>query len=108
IKVQIFPEGPSDARTATLTLQALQEAGVFPPANDQRWRPEAWRVFFQAVSLGGVPSSLAPVKVLIRITPDPAAPGESPVPLAERREERRPAELEWLPLPMRFPLLPPE
>lgn len=108
IKLELFPEGPSDARVATLTLQALQDAGVFPPANEQRWRPEAWRIFFQTVSLGGVPSALAPMKVLLQVTPDPAAPVDSPVPLAERREERRPAELEWLPVPMRFPLLPPE
>lgn len=108
VKLEIFPEGPSDARLANVTVQELQDVGVFPPASEQRWRPEAWRVFFQTISLNGVPSSLAPLKVLLQITPDPTAAADTLVPLEERLEERRPAELEWLPQPMRFPILPPE
>lgn len=106
-KLVIFPEGPSDARTATVTLQELRDAGVFPPAGE-KWRPEAWRVFFQTISLNGVPSALAPVKLRLQITPDATVAVDTLVPLEERREERRPAELEWLPQPMRFPILPPE
>ncbi|HEU4404397.1 MAG TPA: hypothetical protein VFS43_03810 [Polyangiaceae bacterium] len=108
IKVQIFPSGPADARVAEVSIGELQLAGVLPEGGDPRWRPEAWRVYFQTRSLNEVPSSLAPLKVLLRVEANTGAPFDPLGTPSDRREERRPAELEWLPKPMRFPLLPPE
>jgi hypothetical protein len=108
VKVVILPSGPGDALVAEVAVAELQAAGVLPAGSAPRWRPEAWRIYFQTISLNGVPSSLAPIKVLLRVeaaSPDPFDPLDTP---SERREERRPAELEWLPAPLRFPLLPPE
>jgi hypothetical protein len=108
VKVQIFPSGPSDARVAEVTIGELQSAGILPEGDDPRWRPEAWRVYFQTRSLNDVPSSLAPLNVLLRVEADTGEPFDPLAPPSDKREERRPAELEWLPRPMRFPLLPPE
>ena len=108
IKVVIFPDGPSDARVAEVSVDDLQTAGVLPAGTDLRWRPESWRIFFQTISLNGVPSSLAPLTVVLRVEAASATPIDPLGPPSDKREERRPAELEWLPKPMRFPLLPPE
>ncbi|HEU4727344.1 MAG TPA: hypothetical protein VFT22_05635 [Kofleriaceae bacterium] len=108
VKVVIFPEGPSDARVAELDIADLQAAGVFPAGPDLRWRPESWRIYFQTLSLNGVPSSLAPLTVVLRVEAASGTPIDPLGPPSDHREERRPAELEWLPKPMRFPLLPPE
>jgi hypothetical protein len=113
----------------TIGLQEMIDAGVFPPGG--AWRPDAWRVFVQAVSplrgshgtqVEGVPSALAAVAVRLRFltAPEPAPSGQAaaaPVPaLAETPatfsitpfEERKVGLLEWLPDPVRFNLLPPE
>lgn len=125
IKVPLAVQGSSDKRFAALDTDTLQQAGVLPGGESPAWRPEAWRVFFQTVSQNGVPSALAPVQLLLRVEasgpvvggptdsalalqPPPTDPLEPGFPLLEQREERRPSELEWLPRPMRFPLLPAE
>lgn len=108
VKVVIYPQGPSDARVAEVSIADLQAAGVLPAGGTApRWKPHSWRVFFQTISLNGVPSSLAPVSVLLRVEADGVSfdPLDPP---SDRREERRPAELEWLPRPLSFPILPPE
>jgi hypothetical protein len=119
VKLPLLVTGPSDARRAILAVDELQAAGVFPPGTSPAWRPESWRVFFQTVSQNGVPSALAPVQLMLRVeagatptapstTADPASIAPlSADPIAER-EERRPAELEWLAQPLSFPVLPPE
>jgi hypothetical protein len=82
-----------------LSIKDLQAKGVFPPDAQLQWRPEAWRCFMQTVSTAGVPSALAPVQIEIRMQAgaDPA-----------KQEQRQPAELEWIPFPVRLPMLPPE
>ncbi|MFC0040467.1 hypothetical protein [Actinomadura rayongensis] len=102
--------GPPGARAAVVPVAALRDAGVLPAG---AWRPEAWRVFFQTVSDRDVPSALAPVQLLLAaeaVAAPPAAP--APTDRVERsgnpREERRPAELEWLPRPTGFPVVRPE
>jgi hypothetical protein len=107
IEVTLVPEGPRGARRADIPLETLQSAGVFPSGEQPTWQPEAWRVYLQTESTNGVPSALAPVQLMLRME----APPQGEVDLAdllEQREERRPAELEWLPKPTRLPLLPPE
>jgi hypothetical protein len=97
-------EGVQHNRIATIPLQRLRELRIFPAVENLRWRPEAWRIFFRTVSSGGVPSALAPVQLKLRVlSARPETPVFTPLP-----EERRPAELEWLPHPIRLPLLPPE
>jgi hypothetical protein len=108
VKIPLSPQGPSDARFATLSVADLQEAGVLPAGPEPTWRPEAWSVFFQTVSQNGVPSPLAPVQLLLRVEPASSASFDPTAALSTQREERRPAELEWLPRPMRFSVLPPE
>jgi hypothetical protein len=111
VKVLLVPQGPRGGRFATCArlpsdgqdveeelLEVLRRAGVFPAEPDNAWRPEAWRVFLQTVSINQVPSALAPVQLLLRArSDDPAGV-----------EERHPAELEWLPRPVVLPMLPPE
>ncbi len=97
IKITLAVAGQPSARTAEIAIAALQAKGILPPG-DAAWIPESWQVFFQTISANGVPSALAPVQLLLR-----AQTGSE-----ERREERRPAELEWLAHPIHFPLLPPE
>lgn len=82
-------------------MVALQRAGVLPgsEAGDLRWRPEAWQVFLQTESVNGVPSALAPVKLLLQFKTSGSG---------DNLEERQPAQLEWLPRPLRLPMLPPE
>jgi hypothetical protein len=101
IETEVTPEGRR-IRRAWIDQGTLQDAGVLP-GEAGVWRPESWRVFIQTESLGKVPSALAPVQLLLRAEPAVQDDDE------ERRvEERRPADLEWLPMPIRFPLLPPE
>jgi hypothetical protein len=96
-------EGVQHDRVATLPLQRLRDLRILPSAGHPQWRPEAWRVFFRTISSGGVPSALAPVQLKLRvISSRPETPAFQPLP-----EERRPAELEWLPHPMHLPILPP-
>ncbi|GAB4515279.1 MAG: hypothetical protein OHK0046_18520 [Anaerolineae bacterium] len=97
-------------RRAEIDLTALRDAGVFPADAEAAWQPEAWHAFIQTVSVNGVPSALAPVELLLRVEPDTNTRKEADgidddlLP----REDRRPAELEWLAAPLQLPLLPPE
>jgi hypothetical protein len=88
-------------KKASLKIDHLKDTGVFPRETVPLWRPEAWRVFLQTESPNGVRSALAPVQLLMRFEPNSPSPEED-------REERRPAELEWIPKPIQFSLLPPE
>ena len=109
----------------TVTAQELQDLDVLPA--DGPWRPDAWRVFVQAVSprrgpagsqVEGVPSALAAVTVRLHFETRFVAPAGAvapPAPPAKRGkfvitpfEERKVGLLEWLPDPIRFELLPPE
>ncbi|WP_433326965.1 hypothetical protein [Spirillospora sp. CA-294931] len=105
---QVF--GPPGARGAVIPVATLRERGVLPGGT---WRPEAWRVFFQTISDRDVPSALAPVQLLLAAEAV-AAPPTSPAPTdrvehtGNPREERRPAELEWLPRPTGFGVVRPE
>jgi hypothetical protein len=84
----------------SITPQRLVDLQVFP--KDGLWRAEAWQVFIQAVAFNGTLSSLAPVQIalaFVRSDPQTKLP---------RSEERRPPNLEWLPVPCQLPLLPPE
>ncbi|MDX1982938.1 MAG: hypothetical protein SFV51_21895 [Bryobacteraceae bacterium] len=97
VSIVIDPDPVTDSREprkARIPVDALIAAGVFPRDG---WRPEAWSIFYQTESDNGVPSALAPVKVLLRF--DKAEGGF---------EERHPGDLEFLPQPVRLPLLPPE
>ncbi|NDU72263.1 hypothetical protein GWI34_06445 [Actinomadura sp. DSM 109109] len=102
--------GPAGARAAVIPVAVLRERGVLP---DGAWRPEAWRVFFQTVSDRDVPSALAPVQLRLAAEAVPAPP-TTPAPAdrieqtGDPREERRPAELEWLPRPTSFGVVRPE
>lgn len=95
-------EGVQHNRVALISLQTLRDLRIFPSATKPQWRPEAWRIFFRTVSDGDVPSALAPVQLKLRVN---AALPETPV-FKPLPEERRPAELEWLPHSIRLPLLP--
>ncbi len=106
VRIELQVDGPRQARYCEIDPGVLREAGVLPPESGA-WRPESWRAFIQTVALNGVPSALAPVQLLLRAEPSVVVGG--PGAQADREvEERRPAELEWLPRPIRFPLLPPE
>lgn len=94
IKIDLPVQGSREASFASLTADQLTAAGVFPRG---AWRPEAWSVFFQTISANGVPSALAPVKIVLTFT---GALGKT--------EERQPGDLEFLPQPIVWPLLPPE
>jgi hypothetical protein len=106
IEIKLDAKGARNARFAAIDVALLQAKGIIPPGNQPQWKPEAWRVFFQTVSPGGVRSALAPVQLLLRVEPD--ANVKFTDGKRDRREERRLAELEWLPYPTRLPLLPPE
>ncbi|WP_157430183.1 hypothetical protein [Actinomadura oligospora] len=102
--------GPPGARAAVIPVDTLRKAGVLP---DGAWRPEAWRVFFQTVSDRDVPSALAPVQLMlaaeaVTTPPTSPAPTDSIEHSLNPREERRPAELEWLPRPTGFDVVLPE
>ena len=107
IEIELEPTGPRNDRSAVISLATLRNAGVFPPGDSPEWRPESWRIFFQTVSTNGVPSALAPVQLLLRVEAKPEVALDPDV-LLNEREERRPAELEWLPYPLKFSMLPPE
>ena len=96
IQVDLTPTGTREARSATVDLAA---AGVFPKGPAPLWRPEAWTVYFQTESLNGVPSALVPVKLRLRFTTSDDTDAKV--------EDRRPDELEFIPVPASFPLLPP-
>jgi hypothetical protein len=93
------PTSAGEARSVDVSLADLRDAGVFPHGDAPAWRPDSWDVFIQAIALNGVPSSLAPVQLVLEA--DTAG-------LAAKPAERQPAELEWLPAPRALPLLPPE
>ncbi len=97
IQVTLDPTGARAARSAGVNLAA---AGIFPSEANPLWRPEAWTVYFQTESLNGVPSPLVPVKLRLRFTTVEGAG------VAGRVEERHPAELEFAPQPVSFPVLP--
>lgn len=65
LKIDLSVEGSREANFASLTVDQLTSAGVFPKC---AWRPESWSVLFQTISANGVPSALAPVKVLLTFT----------------------------------------
>ncbi|WP_164000171.1 hypothetical protein [Pyxidicoccus caerfyrddinensis] len=104
VRVTVVPTGPREKRVAEVPLTKLRELRVLPAENDA-WRPEAWRLFMQTESGNGVPSALAPVQLLLRVVRADAPADDTD---NRRREERRPAELEWLPSPVVLPVLPPE
>ncbi|MBD1865216.1 hypothetical protein [Trichocoleus sp. FACHB-46] len=106
IEIKLDAKGARNARFAAIDVALLQAKGIVPPGNNPQWKPEAWRVFFQTVSPGGVRSALAPVQLLLRVEPDPSIKFNDGT--RDRREERRLAELEWLPYPTKLLLLPPE
>ncbi len=96
IAIPLRARGPQSRRQARIPLTDLQAAGIFPAGERPQWQPLSWRVYVQTESANGVPSALAPVELLLRLeTPD-------------GREERQLSELEWLPQPIRLPVLPPE
>lgn len=80
-----------------ITLQQLRDAGIFP-RDGETWRPDSWRAFFQTKSAGNVYSSLAPIRFALQFCTDSA----------DRLEDRRPPQLEWIAKPVRFDTLPPE
>ncbi|HEY9659949.1 MAG TPA: hypothetical protein V6C65_15950, partial [Allocoleopsis sp.] len=106
IEIKLDAKGSRNARFASIDVALLQAKGIIPPGSNPQWKPEAWRVFFQTVSPGGVRSALAPVQLLLRVEPDASVKFNDGT--RDRREERRLAELEWLPYPTKLPLLPPE
>ncbi|MCA9873864.1 MAG: hypothetical protein KC441_09420, partial [Anaerolineales bacterium] len=106
ITIDLDPSGSRGNRQAEIPLSSLTSAGVFP-SNDGFWRGESWQIFFQTVSLAGVPSALAPVGIFLRFEAD-NSPGPDAAVAESEREEKRPAELEWLPVPTQLPFLPPE
>ncbi|UCE05693.1 MAG: hypothetical protein JSW07_19195, partial [bacterium] len=107
IKIELTVEGSPEARFAEIPMENLKKAGVFPPGDTPEWRPDSWQVFFQTVSINEVPSALAPVHFLLRVEAEPEIEVEPDV-LLDEREERRPAQIEWLPYPIKFMLLPAE
>ncbi|MEM9164194.1 MAG: hypothetical protein AAGC54_14140, partial [Cyanobacteria bacterium P01_F01_bin.4] len=95
IRLKLAPTGLRRERSAAVSVEALRQAGILP----DHWQPEAWTLFIQTVSVNQVPSALAPVQVQLEFTS---------LDSGEQAEERRPAELEWLPQPLSLSLLPPE
>jgi hypothetical protein len=87
--------GTRERSIAAIPLQTMTDKGVFP---DGAWRPESWSVFIQTESVNGVPSALAPVTVKLKFAG----------PVGGKFEERQPGDLEFLPQPIVWPLLPPE
>ncbi len=78
-------------------IDELRNVGIIPTSE---WQSESWQVFFQTVSVNGVPSALAPVQLMLRVvSSDPEVTGS---------EERLPAELEWISKPIKMPLIPPK
>ncbi|ASC70965.1 hypothetical protein XM38_019140 [Halomicronema hongdechloris C2206] len=96
IKIDVIPSGPQEARRARIPLETLQQTGIFPAGEAALWQPQAWRIYLQTISANQVPSALAPVELVLRF--------DSP----DGREEKQPSELEWVPKPIRLPVLPPE
>lgn len=96
----------ADLLNEPVAVDLLRSSGVL--SSDNTWRPEAWRMFVQAIAKNGVPSALAPVQLLLRIEPGPDIASADPDAPKPKPEERRPAELEWLPRPEILPLLGPE
>lgn len=89
-------------RTKIDLVKKLRDAGVLPKA-EESWRPEAWRVFLQTESAGGVFSALTPVKIVLRFKP------QTPQSLAEIPPlERQPPLLEWIARPLAWQMLAPE
>ena len=88
---------------AKVDLVTLTQLGVLPAAEGtpkvRRWRAESWRVFLQAVSVGGVPSALAPVQIKLNVRMGASVTAV---------EQRAPAALEWLPYPLQEEFLPAE
>jgi hypothetical protein len=106
IFIDLDPSGSRGNRLAEISLSTLTSAGVFP-SDSGFWRGESWQIFFQTVSLAGVPSALAPVGISLRFEADNMPELDAAV--AEGAHEgKRPAELEWLPVATRLPFLPPE
>jgi len=89
-----------NAWVATIPVSDLQAAGILPAGPNPKWRPEAWKVFFQTESVNKVPSSIIPVAVVLRVEPYDSN--------EKIGEERLPGHLEWLPKPVRFDLLDPQ
>ena len=100
IKIKITDTGDRRAKEATIKVSDLQKEGVLSntPTDAPLWKPESWRIFIQTVSTKDVPSPLSPVQLVLQVKKAGA----------EAFEERRPAELEWLPKPIRMAMLPPE
>ncbi|TVQ16165.1 MAG: hypothetical protein EA367_20865, partial [Leptolyngbya sp. DLM2.Bin15] len=96
IRLELTPRGPQNRRQARISLAELQAKGIFPAGDAPQWEPLSWRVYLQTESANGVPSALAPVELLLRVETSDGA------------EERQPSELEWIPKPLRLPVLPPE
>ncbi|MCB8980785.1 MAG: hypothetical protein H6657_25525 [Ardenticatenaceae bacterium] len=107
IKVRLNAQGSHRSRYADIPLSTLQEAGVFPSGDAPPWQPRAWRVYLQSISTGDVPSALAPVTLILRIENEAGLTNTQGM-VVKEREERQPAELEWLPKPINLPPLPPE
>lgn len=108
IWLDVKAEGSAASRAAQVPLELLQEKGIFPTGEPASWQPNAWQLFIQTVSTNGVPSALAPVSLLLRIENNQELYDIDLDQIKNEREERRPAQLEWLPQPLRLPALPPE
>ncbi|MCB8975833.1 MAG: hypothetical protein H6657_00195, partial [Ardenticatenaceae bacterium] len=107
IKIELNVSGSKARRTAVIQVADLQALNLFPGTDAAVWQPDAWQVFIQTESTNGVPSPLAPVKLMLRMENEAGVVDAEDRVILER-EERQPAELEWLPQPMKLPLLPPE
>ena len=88
-------------RETEIGLDLLTKVGVLPTAGGpllvRRWRAESWRIYLQAVSVGGVRSALAPVQIKLNARMRKGAPTAI--------EQRTPAEMEWLPRPLKAEFL---
>ena len=105
IKVEIKPDGSGRKRFATLGIDNQEEMDIIDILNDkdilphgEKWRPEAWTVFIQTISINKVPSALAPVRLRLEVTSEE---------VSDTPEDKRPAQIEWLPEAILLPLLPP-
>ncbi len=108
VKIELTPLGSRRARRAIIDIAELRRQRVLPLEDNPTWQPEAWSIFFQTVSPNKVPSALAPVQLVLRVQDSDPANNDDIFLEKPEREERRPAQLEWLPLPVKFPLLPPK
>ncbi|MAT42822.1 MAG: hypothetical protein CL609_10800 [Anaerolineaceae bacterium] len=106
IKINLDPKGLPSERTAEIETEALKTLGILPDDGQPFWRPEAWHVYIQTTSINGVPSALAPVGLILRIENETVQFPIDPNAQKIQREERRPAELEWLPYPIRLAPIP--